>query len=68
MADDSSSYKANKGGEIASPQTESIVNSLKEVHGGKGSTSVRHNEHYGSFAKGSSTINTPATDSIVKGK
>lgn len=57
-------YSANKG-EIASPNTDSVVDSLKEAHG-KGSLPVRHNEHYGSFEKGSSIIETPATDTIVK--
>lgn len=57
-------YKANKG-EIASPNTDAVVDSLKETHGGS-SLPVRHNEHYGSFEKGSSIINTPATDGIVK--
>lgn len=64
---DKDSYSANKG-EIASPNTDSVVDSLKEVHGGKGSMSVRHNEHTPSpsFNKGASIIETPATDSIVK--
>lgn len=61
-------YGANKGGEIASPNTDSVVTGLKEVHGGKSSLPVRHNEHYGDFNKGSSIIESPATDSIVKKK
>lgn len=58
-------YQPNKGGEIASPNTDSIVNSLKE--GSSRSLPVRHNIHTGSFAKGSRIIETPATDIITRG-
>jgi len=58
-------YSPNKGGEIASPATDSIVNSLKEGQGR--SLPVRHNVHTGSFSKGAKIIETPATDIITRG-
>ncbi len=61
MAD---TYGANKG-EIATPATNSVVDSLKESHGSGSSLPVRHNEHYGSFNKGASIIESPATDNVT---
>lgn len=61
---DSSPYGANKGGQIASPNDDSVISSLKR--GTANSMPVRHNEHTGSFNRGSSTIETPANESIVK--
>lgn len=64
MANDTSSYPKNKG-EISSPNTDSVITSLKEEQ--KNSLPVRHNEHYGEFKKGASIIETPATDIITRG-
>lgn len=65
MKEGTTPYPANKG-EIASPATDSVVDSLKE--GSKNSLPVNHNVHHFSFDKGASEIETPATDSIVKNK
>jgi len=63
MADKSTTpYPANQG-QIASPQTVDVVDSLNRGTGN--SMPVKHNEHlYGGGGKGGS-INTPA-DPIVK--
>jgi len=64
---ETSSYPTNKG-EIASPNNDAVVTSLKEANGGKNSTPVNHNEHVESFNKGASIIETPATGIITRGK
>lgn len=63
---ETSPYSPNKGGEIASPATDAIVTSLKEVSH-KGGFPVTHNPHVGSFNKGAKSIETPATDIITRG-
>jgi len=63
---ETSPYKANKGGEIASPNTDSVVGSLKRGEGK--SLHVNHNRHLFSLNKGARTIETPATDIITRGK
>lgn len=61
---DSSPYPATKG-QIASPATDSIVSSLKR--GKRNSMPVNHNQHMNiPFTKKGGTIETPATDGIVK--
>ena len=62
---ETSPYPANKGGEIASPNTDAVVSSLKR--GEKNSLHVNHNVHTGSFNKGAKSIETPATDIITRG-
>lgn len=64
---ETSPYAANKG-EIASPATDAVVDSLKEAPHSLQGHMVNHNKHpYGSPDKGGSTIETPATDRVTKG-
>ncbi len=55
-------YGSNKG-EIASPNTDAVVDSLKEANS---PTKVNHNVHDLSGPSGGGTISTPATDGIAK--
>ncbi len=69
---ETSPYKANKGGEIASPNTDSVVTNLVRGH----KNSLKTNEAIQVGGAGSpigfnrkGTIETPATDQIAnKGK